>query len=376
MKKAAITILVLLLTLFAFPLAAGAEEADSAYDEITASIDKGIRADTGGDADDFLDEHDITLSEPESVAGVSVTDFFSEILSAFASAVTKPLALLGKLIAISLVCTLARSLAPQSGAVTQTFRVTGVLTCVLVLYNDLTGSFSVVVTALSDMNKFMISYVPVFASVTAAGGTPSSAAGYYATVLSLCEIIALVTNRFVLPFLGLLTAFSIVEAMGGLFSFSGLTESVKKISTWVLGIVMTVFVGMISIQSIVGTSADSVGIRAAKFAASSFIPVVGSSVSEAYTTVRGSLGVIRSGTGSIGIIVLLITVLRPIAAVVCMKLAVELAAMVNGMLGESRITALLRSIGAVLSVALSAIICFALIFIVATAVVMMSALNV
>lgn len=53
---------------------------------------------------------------------------------------------------------------------------------------------------------------------------------------------------------------------------------------------MTVFTGLLSIQSIVGTSADTLGVKAAKFVVSNFVPIVGSAVADAYTTMRSGLG--------------------------------------------------------------------------------------
>ena len=64
---------------------------------------------------------------------------------------------------------------------------------------------------------------------------------------------------------------------------------------------MTIFTGILSVQSIVGASADSVAVKAAKYVLSNSIPLVGSAASDAYSTVRGSILLLKNGVGGIGI---------------------------------------------------------------------------
>ena len=80
-------------------------------------------------------------------------------------------------------------------------------------------------------------------------------------------------------------AVTLVSAINPSLDLGSLAESVKKLVIWVLGIVMTLFTGLLSIQSFAGAAADNLSARAVKFAASSFIPVIGGSISEAYSAV-------------------------------------------------------------------------------------------
>ena len=138
---------------------------------------------------------------------------------------------------------------------------------------------------------------------------------------------------------------------------------------------MTIFTGLLTIQSITGAATDSLASRTAKFAASSFIPIVGGAVSEAYSTVYGSLGVIRSGAGTIGIIIICIIVLRPIVTILAVKFVVTLGKIVCELFGQHESSEFLGGTNAVLSIGLGIVICFSMIFIVATAVVMLTAMN-
>ena len=116
-----------------------------------------------------------------------------------------------------------------------------------------------------DGSNFMMFYVPVFAGVIGAGGSLTSASVYNIGVLLVAEVAVQIATKFLLPLMGLMFAMSIIETINPGISLNGITNAVKKTIQWILGLVMTLFVAMITIQSIVGTSADSVGVRTAKF---------------------------------------------------------------------------------------------------------------
>ena len=170
-------------------------------------------------------------------------------------------------------------------------------------------------------------------------------------------------------------ALCIVGAINGSSNISGLSMSVRNFTKWVLTALMTVFTAVISIKGITGAAADSVASRTIRFAASSFIPIIGSSVSEAYSSVKGSLGVIRTSVGSIGIIVLFIIILRPLLSVIAVKFVIFLAKCVNEIFGQPRTAELLKSINSVLSIAMSILIAYAIFFTVATSILMLTAFN-
>ena len=184
-----------------------------------------------------------------------------------------------------------------------------------------------------------------------------------------------VASKILMPFLSILLALTLVSCINPRLSFSDVAAGVKKAVTVGLGLIMTVFTGLMTIQGLAGASADNVSSKAIRFAASSFIPIIGTSVSEAYSTVKGSLGVIRTTVGSIGIIVLLLIIARPILSVVAVKLMIFLAKCINDIFGQSRTSQLLKSVNSVLSIAMSILIAYAVIFTVATSIMMMTAYN-
>lgn len=361
----------------AFPCYAQSNDSTSEQlEELTDEIQQGMGNAFDDDVNRVLQENDISLENTEGISKISVGSVINSILSSFTEVLKKPLVMLGKIIAIILLCVTAKSMAPDGSSVTKTFGIIGILSAIAVMYDTVYTSFEIISQSLQRLSEFMTAYIPIFSSVVAVGGNISSSGSYYAVTFILCEIIGVVASKVIMPFLSIVLAISLVSAINPGLQFSGAAESIKKASQWILAGLMTIFVGLLSIQGLTGSAADTLTSRTLKFAASSFIPVIGGAVSEAYSTVCSSMGVIRTGVGSIGIIVISIMVLKPIISIIAIKFIVSLAQIISGMFGQKECSEFLKSTNAVLSIGMSVVICFSLIFIIATAVLMLTAMNI
>ncbi len=380
MKKI-IVFIITISAFFVFPQAVHAQESaddfrqTKEYGEIVDQINEALDSATDDEVAGALDEQDITIDKAEGVSGVSVIDVIKNVISSFGDALKSPIIMLGKIIAVTILCAMSQSMAPEGSGLVKTFKLIGVLCSITVMYDTIYSSFELINTSLNRMSEFMIAYIPIFSSVSAASGSVVTGGSYYAITLALCEIIAVVSSKVLMPFLSIILAVSLVAAINPELNFCGVAESIKKCVTWILGGMMTIFTGLLTLQSITGTAADTLTTRTMKFAASSFIPLVGGAVSEAYSTVYGSMGVIRSGTGVIGIIAICIIVLKPILAILAIKFIITIATIINDLFDQKECSQFLKSTNAVMSMGLGIVVCFSLIFIIATAVLMMTAMN-
>ena len=135
-----------------------------------------------------------------------------------------------------------------------------------------------------------------------------------------------------------------------------------------MALVMIAFSCVLTFQSIVAKSADSVLFKGVKFALSSIIPVVGSAVGDAVTTVKGSISVIKSSVGTIGAIAVLLIFLFPFCTLWANKVAFELLSSVAGLLGLPREGKFLSEVSSVTGLMMAVISSSTVFFIVAMAI--------
>lgn len=170
--------------------------------------------------------------------------------------------------------------------------------CVFALCSqDFTALIAQMETALSECKAYLVSFVPVFASVLASCGQAGSAAIYsglfFTAALLVCDVLCNVG----LPAVRIFLAFHVTGCVGGGVDLSGLALSLCRAFKWVLGLCATLFGALISLQGVFAQSADTLALKTGKFILGSSIPVVGKAVSDAMGSVLAGLKMLKGGVG-------------------------------------------------------------------------------
>lgn len=330
------------------------------------------------EAKEILDEKNLTVDNPSAMSEITPKDVFRYIWEEFKKSLTKPLRLLVSLMAVILVAALIEGMEDSipNKSLSRIFGVICVLVSVGIISDSVSASISRAAEALDSGGTFMMGYVPVFAGITASSGGVTSAAAYNVLVLLVAQTAVQLSGEMIVPALSVCMAMGIVEAVNPGFRLSGITEALKKAVTFIMGFIMTVFIGLLSLQSIVGASADTLGVKAAKYVVSNFIPVIGGAVADTYATVKNSLGLLRGGVGFIGIAAIFVMVLPPVLDITAMRLVFGAADVAAELFGLSGIKVLIKNTGWILSAVFSILICFAVMLIIATAILMLVGLNI
>ena len=81
---------------------------------------------------------------------------------------------------------------------------------------------------------------------------------------------------------------------------------------WVVGVLFTLFLGVLSLESSVSSSVDSLTVKTTQAAVSNFVPVVGKFFSDSFETVVGATKIIGKTGGVVGIIAIILVAAIPI----------------------------------------------------------------
>jgi stage III sporulation protein AE len=119
---------------------------------------------------------------------------------------------------------------------------------------------------------------------------------------------------------------------------SRLLKGAKSVFLWLLGIVTTVLVASISMQSFLAVSKDSAALRAAKYALTGTIPIVGSTVSGALSTLIGSLAEARAVIGVGAVAVIFSLAASPIIIMLLYRLALSVATWIFGFIDSGELS--------------------------------------
>ncbi|MBQ9139682.1 MAG: hypothetical protein IJX61_03645 [Ruminococcus sp.] len=300
------------------------------------------------------------------------------IWDTFKESLDKPFKILISLLVIMLISVLVNSMEDSlsNKSMSGMFGVINVLISVGIISSSVSDCINTASDALVSGSQFMIGYVPVFAGITASSGSITSATAYNLLVILISQGGSQLFANTIVPVMSLCMAMGIIEAINPDFKLSGITEGVKKAVTFIIGFVMVIFIGLMSLQSIVGASADTLGAKAAKYMVSNWIPFIGGAIADTYTTVKHSLGLLRGGTGFLGIAVVFIMIVPPLIEIIAMRLIFSAADIISDLFGVQQMKILLKNTGWILSIIFSILMCFSVMFIISTTMLMLVGLNV
>ncbi len=376
MKKI-IFLFILAVTVLLFPFSVSAQEQPDLTDELGIDITD-INDNLTPEVRNFIDENDISIENTESMTRITPTEVIGYIWNSFKAKLTEPLKILASLIAVILISALINSTEDSitSKSMSGMFGVISVLISVGIISEAVSACINTAFESLTSGSRFMIGYVPVFAGITASSGSITSATAYNLLVILVSQGATQLFANIVVPVLSLCMAMGIVEAINPDFHLSVITEGIKKGVTFIIGFIMTIFIGLMSLQSIVGASADTLGVKAAKYMVSNWIPFVGGAIADTYTTVKHSLGLLRGGAGFFGIAAIFVMVVPPLIEIIAMRLIFSAANIISELLGAPQIKILLKNTDWILSIAFSILMCFSVMFIISTTILMLVGLNI
>ena len=99
-------------------------------------------------------------------------------------------------------------------------------------------------------------------------------------LLFMVTFIGNIIEKIFIPIVLLSTVLSIISQISDRVQISNLAKFLKSSVIWTLGISLTIFVGVLSLEGTLGSSVDGITAKTAKAVVSSSIPVVGKLLGE------------------------------------------------------------------------------------------------
>nr|WP_235715259.1 stage III sporulation protein AE [Halalkalibacter wakoensis] len=255
--------------------------------------------------------------------------------------------LLGSLILLTVFCMILQSL--QNAFEQQTVSKVAYAITYMVLMLIALNSFHVAITyaqeAISSMVHFMIAMLPLLLAMMAAIGNITSAALFHPLIIFLVNTSGLLIQHVVLPLLFLSTVLSIVSTLTDHYKVTKLANFLRNLAIGALGVFLTIFLGVISVQGAATAVADGITVRTAKFIAGNLVPVIGRMFTDAADTVLSASLLLKNTIGIAGLGILLMLCAFPALKVLSLAIIFNLSAAILQPLGGGPIIECLSIIG-------------------------------
>lgn len=142
----------------------------------------------------------------------------------------------------------------------------------------LMSTYSEVINFIRNTIENVISYsyllIPILVSISASTGAITTSSMIEPVILYTISITGKVISSIIIPLLLISTALSIVSNVSDEIKLSKISKFLKSFSIWTLVFILTIFSGILSMQTAIGKSSDDLAIKSTKNIVSTAVPVV------------------------------------------------------------------------------------------------------
>jgi len=192
------------------------------------------------------------------------------------------------------------------------------------IFTALYGVCTSVKNSLLSVVDFFSSLVPILTVISASEGATSTAAVQATNMNFTLALLEKVCTGALLPTSFAIFSLSYVGSMGEV-GVRSVCRGIKSFFMWCVGIISAILAATVAMQGVVASAADNATLRAARYAATSMIPIVGSSVASALSTLGGGLAFVKGTVGAGAVVVILIITLSPLISLLLYRLAFSTA---------------------------------------------------
>lgn len=241
-----------------------------------------------------------------------------------------------------------------------------IVTIIMINFSDI---IKIVEETTNNLVGFMNLLMPLLITLMIYTGNIATSTVLQPILLFIINFVGNIIQTIILPLVLVFTALIIISNISDKIQINKLAKFLKSSIVWLLGIILTVFVGIVSLEGTLSSSVDGITAKTTKTIVSSAIPVVGKILGDAVDTVLGCGIILKNAVGFVGVIVIIGICIIPILKLTILTIAYKIVSAVTEPIADSKISGLLEQIGEIFKIFLAILCSISILLIIGTALV-------
>lgn len=314
-----------------------------------------------------LDGIDLNNVFEDAIAGkIGNTNFFNKLLNILGKETKTAVSNIGIIMIVIIIHSILVTISDGLGnkSVSQIAYFAEYIIIITLVLNNFSDIINMTKESITNLVGFSNSLIPLLLTLMLTTGAIVSAGVIKPILLLLINFIGNFIVDFILPLTIIGTTLGIVSKISNKVRIDKISKFMKSAGVWILGIIMTLFVTVLSLEGSITETVDGVTAKTTKAAVSTVIPVVGKILGDATDAVIGCAGILKNAVGLVGIIVIIGICALPIIKLALLSFTYYIASCVCQPIADEKIIGLLDSIGDTFKILLAIIFCVAVMLIV------------
>lgn len=197
---------------------------------------------------------------------------------------------------------------------------------VTIVMSNFSQIITMIKTSTTNMVGFINILIPLLTTLMVFTENLTTTSMLQPVIMFSVNFIGNMIHSVILPVVLVASSLSIVSKISDRVQIDRLSKMFKSGITWFLGIALTIFVAVVSLEGTLSSSVDGITAKTTKAVVSSAIPIVGKILGDAVDSVLGCGIILKNAVGIVGVVVILGICIGPILKLVLAMLTYKILA--------------------------------------------------
>ena len=280
---------------------------------------------------------------------------FKGIFNLFGKEVKDTIKILASILIIIVIHSIFKTVSENLGnqSISQITYYVQYILIVTILMANFTEIIAMTRETIQNLVGFMNSLIPILITLMITTGSIVSANVVQPLLLFAISFIGNMITTIILPIVLVSTVLGIISQISSKIQIDKLAKFFNSSIVWVLGVILTIFVGMLSLEGTLSSGVYGLTAKTTKAAVSNFIPVVGKVLGDSIDTVLGCASILKNAVGIVGVVVVIGICITPIVKLTVLSVLYYLASALCQPIADGKIIKLLDQMGATFKILLA-----------------------
>lgn len=216
---------------------------------------------------------------------------------------------------------------------------------VTIIMSNFSDIIKLVQDTTSNLLGFMNMLVPLLVTLMLYTGSITTSTVIEPIILFMINFIGNAIQNLIIPLVLIFASLVVISKISDRVQIDKLSKFLKSGIVWFLSIILTIFVGVVSLEGTLSSSIDGITAKTSKAVVSSAIPIVGKILGDAVDTVLGCGIVLKNAVGLVGVVIIIGICIMPILKLAVLTVSYKLLSALVQPIADKNIVSLLEQIG-------------------------------
>lgn len=318
---------------------------------------------------EFFDDIDINKILSSAIKGeIDNSTIYKKILNLLGTEVKTGIKSLISILVIIIIHSILKSISEslENDNISKLIYYVQYIAIVTIIMSNFSDIINLVKETTSNLVGFMNTLIPVLVSLMLYTGSIATTSILEPIILFMINFIGNLIQNILIPIILIITSISIISKISDKVQIEKISKFLKSSTTWFLGLILTVFVGVVSLEGTLSSTVDGITAKTAKTIVSSAVPVVGKILGDVVDSVLGCGIILKNAVGFLGVIIIIGICILPILKLAVLTFSYKLISSVSEVIADAKIVKLLDEVADIFKILLAILVSISFMVIIGT----------